>query len=768
MKTTKKFIGIVLATVLVLSCTFIPSTMVFAETLTAAETYAQNLGAVIGEEIFKETFSKSSMSASAEISGTAAIDSAYTDVAGWAYGNKGPVWAANAPKYKIANGRINYWCSYGEGFLVMPEIDSMNYILSAKFMRGGSTTAAAKAGIVTDMKTDYTSASVGLRFGVTFNAGTSPFPVANAITQPNSSSETASYYTLQNSYNFSNYVTLTIVSYNGVNYYFVEDEYVTSVDKRETDSERIGFYATTTDIYLDDVVVVELNEPAPAKTAEELLLEELGASVGDVLLNEPFEKGNMSAKILANGTAVELPAEYTTVPGWKVTNASDVLWGDLDAQTKIANGRVNLWTSYGDSALTLPDLNTSNYKLSVKVTRGGYAKEAGMIGILTDIDGDIADATTSKRFVLVYNGTENDGDYPVEKFSTQTGLYAYTEKVIEAPADKYNLKDYITITVISYNGTNYYFVNGDLITTETKKNLADERLSLFVKNADAYFDDVVVTKLEHNAEDEVEELFGKKVVDLGEVDDNETYKVAFNYVAASDVKVGFFTADADNANSVAYAETEYTVNGLNDNLKEAVTYVTVDKKGASKDAIGSNLYMYVIGEADVVIANATATKLANAKGGALVANGGVAMLKDVAENRSQALRYFFNYDTTTGKDIVIDGNTYKVVSRGFLLANGDALGEEQITRASANTMKVIDYNTTKLTNCWDVTANGDDTSSLCYSMYVKGFNPVNGTYNNTDRLYVKGYVEVEIDGNVYTFYGEEINVTVSEVAAHVG
>ena len=41
----------------------------------------------------------------------------------------------------------------------------------------------------------------------------------------------------------------------------------------------------------------------------------------------------------------------------------------------------------------------------------------------------------------------------------------------------------------------------------------------------------------------------------------------------------------------------------------------------------------------------------------------------------------------------------------------------------------------------------------------------NGTYNNTNRLYVKGYVVVEIDGVEYTLYGEETNVTVSEVAA---
>ncbi len=736
--------------------------------------YAQEeLGATVGEELLKETFTKSDMGSSVEVSTVATIDNTYTDVAGWQYvGKGGAIWAVNAPKYKIASGRINFWCSYGESMLAIPDVGTSDYIVTAKIRRGGSTTASAKVGIATDIEGDATTTTKSKRFGLVFNAGTSPYSVANAYTQIGTNGDTATNFTLDNTYTLDDYVTLGVVSYEGNNYYFVDGNFVTSVEKYAIENERIGFYLTTTDIYLDDVVVTELIAPAAPKSEEELLLEELGATVGEELINEPFEKGSMSAKIVSNGEVLDVSSDYTNAPGWKMTNTSDILWTAHEGQLKIANGRTNFWCYYGNAAFVLPDVDTSNYIFTVKVMRGGGGEDDAEFGFMTDIDGDIASASVLKRFGVRYSAKTTKTDYPVEYFVTKTAPYNSAEEIHDAPEGKYFLNDYITLKVISFGGTNYYFVNGNYILSLEKNDIADERLAFYVRSGDFYLDDVSVTKLEYNFESELADVYGMNAIKVGEAEDNQTYKVNFDYIAENNFSVGFFTADENNANSVGYAEGKdiavYNVEVKNDILKTATTYVTVDKKGATDDAVGTDLYMYVIGDANgVEIANATAEKLTNVKGdNALLSNDGAAMLKDVAENESQALRYFFNYDTVNGNDIVIDGEVYTVKSRGFLLANGDVLGTEQITRTTAVNANVIDYNVKNLGNCWNYAANGDalDSSELCYSIYVTGFNAVNGSYNNTKRLYAKGYIVVEIDGVEYTFYSAEVNMTVSEVA----
>ena len=252
--------------------------------------------------------------------------------------------------------------------------------------------------------------------------------------------------------------------------------------------------------------------------------------------------------------------------------------------------------------------------------------------------------------------------------------------------------------------------------------------------------------------------------------DNESYKVNFNYSANSTVKLGFFVADKENANTINYIEGEnkaiFTANGSG----SAEILLTVDKKGGLGNGVGNELYMYVIegNASDIEISDITALKLTNANGGSLITNKGVSILTDVAENKTQAMRYYFSYDTTTGSDLVIDGKSYTVKSRGFLFANGDDFAEETVTRESAKNGKVIDMNISKnFANCWKAVQNNDaaQTTNLWFSTYVKGFAPENGSYNNTDRLYVKGYVVVEVDGVEFTLYGQEVNATVSEVAA---
>lgn len=735
--------------------------------------YAQEeLGATVGEELLFEDFSKGDLSSTTD--GT--ISSSHTNVAGWQYVGNGrntkiAYNGTGTTKYRIKNGMINAWCTGGDGIFYLPELDLTDYIYTVNLKYGGQT-GTSKAGLVTDLNGDADNATTSKRFGVYYNATTAPYNVSKLYSLEGTNHDYIVEYDFDEGLNVQELITLSVISYGGVNYYFLNGKLVGNEKKIGTVKEYLGFYISTADTYFDNIRVTELIAPAPPKSEEDLLLEELGATVGEEILNEPFEKGNMGAKIISNGNVLDISSDYTTAPGWKMTNTSNILWTVNEGQLKIANGRTNFWCYYGNAALVLPDLDTSNYVFTAKVKRGGGGEDSAEVGFITDIDGDISSANALKRFGVRYSAKNTKTNYPVEYFVTKTAPYESAEEIHDAPEDKYFLNDYITLKVISFGGTNYYFVNGDYILSLEKNDIADERLALYVRSGDFYIDDVSVTKLEYNIESELVDVYGMNAVKIGAVDDNATYKVDFEYVAKNDFGVGFFTADADNANSVGYAEGKdvaiYNVDVVNDNLRKATTYVTVDKRGASDDAVGSDLYMYVIGDVtNITVADVTAEKIKNAKGGALVSNKGVSILKDVAENETQAMRYYFNYDTTAdGENIVIGGEVYSVKSRGFLIANGGELGGEQITRTTAKTINAIDYNVKNLSKCWEATANGDTlgSDSLCYSIYVTGFGAVDGTYNNTNRLYVKGYVVVEIDGTDYTFYAEEVNMTVSEVA----
>ena len=164
-------------------------------------------------------------------------------------------------------------------------------------------------------------------------------------------------------------------------------------------------------------------------------------------------------------------------------------------------------------------------------------------------------------------------------------------------------------------------------------------------------------------------------------------------------------------------------------------------------------------------------KLTNAEGESLVGNKGVSMLEGRAEDETQALRYYFTYDTATGEDIVIDGVSYTLKSRGFLLANADAVGYNSVTRASAavSNSGIIDVNIAENFNkCWKNTTNTDGTANLWFSTHVKGFKAEDGTYNASQRLYVKGYVVINVNGNDVVLYSAETTLTVKEVYDFMG
>lgn len=246
--------------------------------------------------------------------------------------------------------------------------------------------------------------------------------------------------------------------------------------------------------------------------------------------------------------------------------------------------------------------------------------------------------------------------------------------------------------------------------------------------------------------------------------DNSVYKIDLRYKSSSVVPISFMTADSDSiySNQGFVEAPNYTViNAASTIYNETMTvYVNIDMEGGSS-AEGETLYVYWPADADFSVFYAELTNIGN-----VVGNGGVSMVKGLAESESQALRYYFNYNTVSGNEIIINGESYAVLSRGFLFANGGngGLEDASVTRETAkNNSKIIDMNTTDLSKSWAFKQVGG-VDNLTYSTYVTNFKSENGTYNQSQKLYVKGYVEVQIGTQTAIFYSTITNYTVKDIA----
>ncbi len=247
------------------------------------------------------------------------------------------------------------------------------------------------------------------------------------------------------------------------------------------------------------------------------------------------------------------------------------------------------------------------------------------------------------------------------------------------------------------------------------------------------------------------------------VEDKATYKVNLRLSVHTGGTICAMTAEPDDItrNQGFVEAANYALLSLGWTDKSHLEYsffVTIDMKKVDGVSQGDALYLYFPGGEKVKCFNFISIEKVEG-----VKNGGVSMLAGAKQTDKQALRYYFSYNTENGNDIVIDGETYTIASRGFLLADADNVGDKAVTRTTAaeKDSGIIDANTTELTKCWGYTDNGDGTAKLEFSTYITGFIPDGGTYNNTNKLYVKGYVVLE-NGSV--IYSEESKMTVADVA----
>ena len=143
--------------------------------------------------------------------------------------------------------------------------------------------------------------------------------------------------------------------------------------------------------------------------------------------------------------------------------------------------------------------------------------------------------------------------------------------------------------------------------------------------------------------------------------------------------------------------------------------------------------------------------------GEVITKGGASVLTSAAADVAgmQAMRYYFNYKTIDGDEIILGGKTLKVVERGFLYRNGKVA--QGGTVASLYTGTASQKKTEGFNNCW---AYDEATQMMKFSTYVIGFKK----QDDTRKLEVNAYIIVELDdGSRCTIYSGSTNRSVAGV-----
>lgn len=401
---------------------------------------------------------------------------------------------------------------------------------------------------------------------------------------------------------------------------------------------------------------------------------------------------------------------------------------------------------------------------------------------IIEIDADKVGVTFGR-----YNAENGSYDYEFKEGVPGTPLDADThnydskwyKKVTTDAPHAYNISSGYVVTTYPTSNATYYNatygqlnpLSGTFVTGDGKKNGGAEKEWAF-ENAlydGKYALHIGGAKVAIGAGDVETYMTGVNV------EQGHTYKVSFKYKAtAAHGKFGFnfricqgenfwSNSNGDKA-SMSVAAGEATENWVQ---KDA--YFTVDLTGTNMDesetGIDYNvardyrktLQMVFIQDAfeagnDLYFADIEIVDL-----GEVVTTGGASVLTSAAADAAgmQAMRYYFNYKTVDGSQIIIGNETLKVVERGFLYRNGAVASGAAV--ASLYTAPVKQTKDSNFNQCWKY---DEETQMMKFSTYVTGFKKE----NDTRKLEVNAYIIVELeDGSRYTIYSGSINRSVAGV-----
>ncbi len=269
------------------------------------------------------------------------------------------------------------------------------------------------------------------------------------------------------------------------------------------------------------------------------------------------------------------------------------------------------------------------------------------------------------------------------------------------------------------------------------------------------------------------------MIRVGDAKNGHTYKLSFSLMAKKlekDIEINIATAvswDAhrlnNSVNGKGYVIKKDSVNADGQTWYDIEYYFTADPLDTNVDITetgvnyhtqnnrSNSVFMLLNcgkSDCDLYFTNIVLSDL----GEVITAAGASVLTEEVQqESGSQAMRFYFDYKTSNGSDIIIGDNSLKVVERGFLYRDGtlaynmQELGGFNVAQHNIKTSVNSNFDT-----CWSYNT---DTSTMTFSTYVKDLNVA-----DVRKIDVKAYIIIE-DANKVTHFihSDTVNRTIDGV-----
>ncbi len=483
----KKFAAVILAVAVLFAA--IP--MSFASTDTELPTEVTGLDFVIGDTLIDQDFES-------------------VDTIPDGYELRNPTWdgwPGNKGTMSLSTYTVNGATDKGlqlntqaDDVILIPTLPTVNYVYEADITL--TANSSGSLGILNDMSTlvraadadsQGNSGNYGANRMVIYapghsSAGTKVYyhtKFGGAGSQQNLDKPTAlaGHPTIGETLNFKVY------TWNGTNYFYINDIFIASFAnvKNFGPENVVGIFASSSSIFISKLSVKALTVK-PEEEGPEIIGTSGNKTMykGESLLAYDFTQSE-----LADGT---LPEGFT-YGGAKATPAISWGWGGSGASVsaKIATYQgtktLRFTATNCDALIAAPAVNTRNYVYEITFI---HNKSGQYIGISNQTWG--TDTLSSSQWLAV---KDNDAPYYKYKGTDNSGGIGTTTTTDEYRA---TIGEEVTMKLVSYNGVNYYFIDGRYVTSvkhlgSLGTNETTDRPGLYTYNGDAYIKSIYVNEI---------------------------------------------------------------------------------------------------------------------------------------------------------------------------------------------------------------------------------------------------------------------------------
>ena len=391
-----------------------------------------------------------------------------------------------------------------DAVILLPKLPSTNYKFEATFTVQAKTdggTPNGSFGLVTNIAPDYINSIGGTRFGA-YTTGQTNGKDKNRLYVHNKAKKAsigeALYEGSQTNIDkLAGYtapsagdsVTLTVYTYNGTNYYYVNGIFAKSfASKLTTSGESLcGIYTSGNEemtVVITDISVEELipTPQIPAEVANAVTGYQV--SLGDKLIDTNISGRYVLPSRDAEGWT-QIAKEWSSgLPKTdKVGGLSWGWWNDSKTRQSASVTGFNTLSQTafgGDPVILLPTLPSSNYKYEATFTIAGASGDdtpSGSFGLVTNIAPVYTESVGGTRFGAYTTGHSKGASNYNRLYVNNKAHKSAVGGTSESQTNIDNVAGYtspsagdsVKITVYTCNGTNYYYVNDIFVTSFVSK-----------------------------------------------------------------------------------------------------------------------------------------------------------------------------------------------------------------------------------------------------------------------------------------------------------